>query len=655
MRTRYSRWDGSQDPLGSELDIGKILDEISDDLFSGYGADSALRRLMRRGLQGATGGLKDLGERIREMRRRLAEGLQLEGPLLEIQEELNEIVAQERRTLSSMEGDAARLKENFLDQLPQQPAATMKELMEYKFEDQEAARRFAELVEKIQREVLGAYFQHLSGSIQGMTAEDIAHIREMLEDLNAMVAARERGDPYDFDGFMQRYGDLFPENPSNLDELLEALARRMAAMSRLLASLSPEQRRQLEELSQSVLQDMDLAFQMDQLNRELRDLLPNLPWDESVPGWGDEQVPLSAAVDAIDRMSELDELESSLEGGYPGAHMDDIDEEKLKRALGEEAVQDLRRLKQIEKVLEEAGIVTRNRGKLELTARGARRLGERALVKIFEDLRRERPGGHDSKQSGGSAEPTGSTRPWQWGDPGEVAVQKTVFNAVVRRAGSATTEAPLRLVPDDFEIIEAETRIQTATALLLDLSYSMPLRGHWVHAKRMALALHSLIEGKYPQDRLYLIGFSDYARRLDPKDLTVAETVERVYGTNMQHAFMLARRLLADHPRATKQVIMVTDGEPTAHLVDTGSPEGPHAIFSWPPTYETTHKTLAEALKLATAGVTLNIFMLEDEPGLVRFMEKLADLTGGRVFHTASQSLGRFILRDYVRRRSNSG
>ena len=259
---------------------------------------------------------------------------------------------------------------------------------------------------------------------------------------------------------------------------------------------------------------------------------------------------------------------------------------------------------------------------------------------MFERLRRDREGTHEALDAGGQAEPTGSTRPWRFGDSGQIAVQRTVFNAVVR--GGA--DGGVKLEPDDFELVEAEQRTEAATALLLDLSFSMPLRGHFVHAKKMALALHALIEGRYPHDKLYMIGFSDFARRMEPQDLTAAGW-ERVYGTNMQHAFNLAGRLLSQHPRAARQVIMVTDGEPTAHL------EGEEAFFSWPPVPKTIELTLAEAMRLAKAGVTMNVFMLEDAPGLIRFMERLAKLTAGRVFLMDDREVGDFIVRDYVSRR----
>jgi uncharacterized protein with von Willebrand factor type A (vWA) domain len=418
----------------------------------------------------------------------------------------------------------------------------------------------------------------------------------------------------------------------------------MAALSRLMASLSPEQRAELQALAREVLEDMDLAFQVDRLAGALSEMFPQMPWDEPALGGGEDAMPMQATVDALERVSDYEELDRSMRGDYAGAALEDIDEDRLWRTLGDDAVRDLRQLKEVERALERAGLVTRTGGRLQVTPKGARKLGERALVRLFEQLRRDREGTHDARDPGGLAEPTGATRPWRFGDTGQIAVQRTVFNAVVR-GGPASTP---RIVPDDFELVEAETRTEAATALLLDLSFSMPLRGHWVPAKRMALALHALIEGRYPHDTLYLIGFSDYARRMQPEDLTAAG-FERVYGTNMQHAFNLAGRLLADHPRATKQVIMVTDGEPTAHLVN-GIAE-----FNWPPVRETVDATLREAMRLAKQGVTLNVFMLEDTPGLAGFMERLARLTNGRVFQAAGNDdgLGEFVIRDYVRRRAS--
>jgi uncharacterized protein with von Willebrand factor type A (vWA) domain len=494
---------------------------------------------------------------------------------------------------------------------------------------------------------MGSYFRGIAQGMQNLSGEELSRFRDMLAELNDMIERRERGEQYDFDGFLQRYGDLFPGDPKTLDQLLEQMALRMAAMSRLLASMSPEQRAELQALAEQVMRDMDLAFEVDRLGANLASAFPEMPWGEPALTGGEETMPLSATVDAMERLHDFEDLDRSLRGDYPGASVDDVDEDALRRTLGEEAVRDLRRLKQIERALEQAGLVSRREGRLEITPRGARKLGERALVRVFEQLRRDREGTHEARDAGGLAEPTGSTRPWRFGDAGPIAVQRTVYNAIVRQGGEGWTPdaGSLRLRPDDFELVEAEQRTETATALLLDLSFSMPLRGHLVHAKRMALALHSLIEGRYPHDTLYLIGFSDYARRLRPEDLA-APGFERTYGTNMQHAFHLAGRLLAQHLRARRQVIVLTDGEPTAHL------EGETAYFAWPPEPETVRRTLAEAVRLSRAGVTLNVFMLERSQGLARFMERLARLTSGRVFLMDDELVGDFVLRDYVARRA---
>ncbi len=661
MRIRYSRWDGTQDPLGPDLAAGDLLEAMSDDLLSGEGVERALSRVMRQGIRGRFGGLEALRRRLREQRRAEQERLSLEGPLEEVRRRLEQILETERATLSFRAEDDARMREQFLDSLPPGPASQIQELQEYRFVDPKAQREFDELLEWLREQVLGSYFTSMAEGMESLSSEQLKEFKNMLAELNRMIEDREAGrhTQEDFRRFMDRFGAFFPDTPRTLDELLEGMARRMAAMSRLLASMSPEQRAELQRLAEQVLQDMDLSFQVSQLANTLADMYPQMPWDDPMLAGGDDPMPMRATVDALERISDYEELDRSMRGQYAGASVDDIDEDRLRRTLGEDAVRDVRHLKEIERALERAGLISRAGGRLRVTARGARKLGERALVRVFEHLRRDREGTHDVRRAGGEAEPTGQTRPWRFGDTGQIAVQRSVFNALVRQAApdseSAASRAalggPRRLLKihaDDFELVEAETRTEAATALLLDLSFSMPLRGHWVPAKRMALALHALIEGRYPHDTLYLIGFSDYARRMQPEDLA-ATGFERVYGTNMQHAFHLAGRLLAEHPRATKQVIMVTDGEPTAHLV------GERVEFNWPPVPETIRVTLREAMRLAKQDVTINVFMLEDTPGLTRFMNRLVALTGGRVFEAAGhdESLGQFVVRDYVRRRGN--
>ncbi|MDQ3785109.1 MAG: hypothetical protein M3360_09605 [Actinomycetota bacterium] len=642
-RFRYFRWDGGQDPFGFDVDVGEILDAMSDDVFEGSGAGEALRRVQEHGLRGRVGGLEDLRRRLQEARRRAAEGLDLSGPLEAVRNRLDDIVGIERLELAQLDHEDARFQEAVLDALPRHPAGAIRELSGYRWASSDAEARFRELVEGLRREILEAHFNQLAGALGNMAPESLERAKDMLAGLNDMLDRRTRGEEYDFDAFMERHGELFPERPGSLEELLEAMARRMAAMSRLMASLSPGQRQELAELAAGVLADVDLAWQVDRLGGQLRELMPELPWDQDASGSGDGAMPMSAAVDTIERMGDLEDLDAAVRGDYAGATLDDIDEDKLRRALGNDAVGDLKRLKEIERALERAGLVNRSRGRLELTTRAARLLGERSLSKVLERIRRE----PTHRAGGGQAEVTGATKPWVFGDSDPISVERTVYNAVTRTGpiGGGAPGRTVRLSVDDFEIIETEARPRTATALLLDLSFSMPLGGHWVPAKRMALAMNALIEAKYPQDSLYLIGFSDYARQLKAPDLVVAGW-EHVHGTNMQHAFILARRLLADDPKSIKQVIMVTDGEPTAHL------DGEDVFFNWPPVAVTIEKTLLEAARLARMGISINVFMLEESPGLIAFMNRLGKLTGGGVFPARSSDIGEVIVRDYVRRRA---
>ena len=645
MRARYGPWDGTQDPLGERVDVGDVLNSLGDDLLSGLGGREALQRLRQRGV-GDQPGLRALRERIRRLRDEAAADVDVNGPLAWLSDALDEVVDLERAALADTAGADARFAEAVLDSLPADPAGRFRELGTHDFASDEARERYDALREQLTKDVLDAYLRDLAGAMESVGPDQVRELTEMLGELNQMLAARDRGEEPDFDRFMERHGHLFPEQPRNLDELLEVLARRMLAMQQLLAAMTPEQRRQMADLARQVLDDLDLQLQLSQRHENLAGALAGMDLSGFGPPDRDGQMPgpLSQAVDQMERIAELDELERTLAGDYVGASLEDIDEDALRRSLGQDAVRDLRRLRQIERELEAAGVMNRRDGELELTPRGARLLGERALTALLERVRREPA----TRAVGADPEPTGQTRAWTFGDREPLAVNRTITNAVMRTVGAGGEvggvgpdgRARLRLAPDDLEVVEQEVRPSTATALLLDLSFSMPLNGHFVPAKRMALALHALIEGKHRQDSLHLIGFSDYARRLQPADLAKAG-FERVYGTNMQHAFLLARRLLADDPRPVKQVIMVTDGEPTAHLVDG------EAWFNWPPVPETLEATLREGMRLARMGIALHIFLLEDAPGLVAFAQRLADMTGGSVVQMSAEEVGRTVVSGY--------
>ena len=644
MRIRYGRWTGSQDPFPADVSPDDVLAEIGEDVLEGLTPDEALQRLLQRGFsgrRGAVSGLSGLRRRVEAARRRELQRMGLDGPLQQIQQQLADIVAAERAALDLAEDgvDAAAHHEQ-LDALPSDPAGQLAALQSYDWYDARAAADFEQLLRTLRADVAEATFGRLAGAMGAMDEAAIARLKDMLAALNDLIDRRDRGEnvDQDYQRFRDRYADLLGSDAATLDELLEEMARRMAAMSRLLAGMTPEQREQLAQLSDQLFGDVDLAFQAERLQRALQAAHPDLGWDapvrDGVPG-GEESASLSATVDWVERLQQFEDLSTALSQDYPGARLDDIDQDALRSAAGDEAVHDLRALRDIERVLEEAGAAGRRGGKLELTPHGIRRLGEKSLARIYGDAAEGAIGSHRAQRVGGDGELNGSTRPWRFGDPFRIDIGRTIRNSLLRNG------SPVRLHPDDFELAEAEKRVRVATVLLLDMSFSMPLRGNWVPAKRVALALQSLIDGQFPEDRLYVVGFSDFARQLQPADL-LASGWEPVYGTNMQHAFLIARRLLAAHPEASPQVIMVTDGEPTAHL------EGAESRFAWPPEPKTLRLAMLEARRLARTGATLNVFLLDHDPGAAHFVEAMVRSCGGRIFYPDLDNLGSVVVEDFL-------
>lgn len=653
MKARYARWSGTQDPFPADVSADAVLDAVGDDLLEGLSADQALSRLLRRGLQGQARGLDELRRRVEEARRKELERMGLEGPLRQVDQRLGDIIDRERTALQFAADDlAAAAKAQQLDALPTDPAAKLSALEDYSWEDAQAAADFRALLEQLRRDVAQATFGRLAAGMGSLSPHDLAGMRDMLADLNAMIAKRERGEDVDedFARFTERHGDLLPGDPDTLDDLLDELARRMAAMSQLLAGLEPDQRTQLAAMAEQLLGDLDLSFQATQLAQSLQAAYPQLGWDQGPGGAmpaGAESGSMADTVDWIEHLQSYDDLAAALGQRYGGARLEDVDEEALRRTLGEEAVRDLRALRDIERVLEEAGAAQRRHGRLELTPRGVRQLGERSLARIYERAVSGQVGSHRAAGAGGDGELTGATRPLAFGDPFRLDVSRTLYNSIVRGGREQHAGVPsgrLRLAAEDFELAEAERRVRVATVLLLDMSFSMPLRGNWGPAKKVALALHSLISSKFPEDRFYVVGFSDYARRLQPRELLTTGW-ERVHGTNMQHAFMIARRLLGAHPASEQQVIMVTDGEPTAHL------DGDVPYFAWPPDPTTLRLTLAEAGRLARTGATLNVFLLDHDPGAAAFVERMVSGYGGRIFYPDLDDLGALVVRDFLRGR----
>jgi uncharacterized protein with von Willebrand factor type A (vWA) domain len=657
---RYGPYHDGPDPLEPPYDVRGAVDELGDSVLDGSDPASALRDLLRRGMTGHKG-LDDLLRRVRERQRELRDRGRLDGILEQARALLDTAIGQERAELFPDPADEARLRESELDALPQDTAQAIRRLDNYDWRSQAARETFEKLKDLLRREVLDSQFRGMKQGLEQPDPEAMQRVKDMMAALNEMLDADARGThtQQDFEDFMGQYGDLFPDSPGNLEELVDSLVRRMAAAQRLLSSLTDAQRDELAALMAQTLEDAGLTAEMSRLADGLRSRRPDIDFD----GWpgermtGETPLGLSEATTALSELADLTELEDALRQDYPGARLDDIDEEAVRRALGRQAVDDMEALRQIERELERQGYLQRTDGKLELTPKAVRRLGDTALRRVFADLPEGGTGDHDQHDAGQAGEYTGSTRPWSFGDEQAIDTPATVRNALLRTGlpaprrpedGPDADAAPrVRLSVSDFEVGETERRTSAAVCLLVDLSYSMALRGTWGVAKQTALALHALIRTRYPQDAIQVIGFSNYARELRETDLAGLGW-DMVQGTNLHHALILAGRFLDRRPEHNPVVLVVTDGEPTAHLRRDGQ-----FWFDWPPSPETLELTLAEVDKMTRRRATMNVFMLAEDARLTAFVEEVARRNGGRVLQAVPENLGEYVVSDFLRSRKN--
>jgi uncharacterized protein with von Willebrand factor type A (vWA) domain len=653
-RFTYSRWDGTQ--TGFDLNADDLMAQVTDDLVYHGDMHAALRRMLQEGLKDRMGeriaGIRELMERLRQRRQEELGTHDLGGVYDDIAQELREVVNQERAAIDALEeaarqsGDQRREdvvsgamagRRMELDLLPPDLAGQVKALSEYDFASGEARRRFEELVDRLRQEMLQGQFNQVTQAMQGTSAEEIARLKDMLSALNQMLDARERGEEPDFDGFMEKYGEFFPGNPQSLDELLEQMAAQMAAMQAFLNSLSPEQRAQLQALSDQLLDDMDLRWQMEQLGQHLRAAVPQAGWDNSYQATGSDPLSMGQAAQLMERLGNIDQLENLLRSaGSPGA-LAEADLDIAADLLGPDGARSLERLAELTRMLEEAGLIETREGRLELTPRGLQSVGRHALSDLFSRLSKDRLGRHQAEREGPGNERTYDSKPYEFGDPFHLDIERTVRNAIARTGGGT----PVALDPEDFAVERTEVVTRTSTVLLLDLSLSMPMRDNFLAAKKVALALHALITSRYPRDYLGIVGFSQVARPLRPAQLPEVSW-DFVMGTNMQHAMLLARRQLA-RQSGTKQIVMITDGEPTAHLeVDGG------VFVSYPPVPETVRATLAEVARCTAEGIRINTFMLDATDHLQAFIERLTRMNRGRAFFTTPENLGSYVLVDFL-------
>jgi uncharacterized protein with von Willebrand factor type A (vWA) domain len=653
-RFEYSRWDGTQ--TGFEFDADAAFDELTDELLYHGDVNAALRRMMQEGMTDRNGerlqGLRELLEQLRAERQKRLENSDLGGVYDEIKDQLDDIIDEERHAIDNARRDAensgderraqnaraaAEERNMRLDLMPDDLAGKVRELSAYNFESKDAKQRFDQLMEQLKEQLMQQMVDQMSGAMQNMTPEDMARMKDMMAALNEMLEKHQRGEDPGFEQFMQEYGDFFPENPETVEELLEQMAKRMAAMQAMMNSMSPEQRAQLQQLSDQLMEDMDLQWQMQQLSGNLQQMFPQLNWNQSYDFEGQDPMGFQQAMQAMQDMGDLDQLENLLRNAASPGALAEADMDRVRDLMGDDAAKSLDRLAQLTKQLEEAGLIEQKEGRLEMTPKGLRKIGSNALRDLFSKLAKDTLGQHDTSNLGQGHERTYDTKPYEYGDPFQLDLNRTIRNAL-RRSGGGT---PIQLDPSDFEIERTEHLTRSSTVLMIDLSLSMPMRDNFLPAKKVTMALHSLISSQFPRDYLGIVGFSETARILTAEQLPEVSW-DFVYGTNMHHGFTLARKLLA-RESGTKQIIMITDGEPTAHIMDNGMP-----FFNYPPARETVEATLREVVRCTKEQIRINTFALGADGSLRHFVEQLTQINRGRAFFTTPENLGDYVLVDFM-------
>ena len=645
--SRYSRYTGGPDPLAPPVDLRDALEQIGQDVMEGSSPRRALSELLRRGTRDMPGADKLAAEANRKRRELLARN-NLDGTLQDIKKLLDEAVLAERKELARALDDDARFGEMQMEALSPSPAKAVRELADYEWRSQEAKQKYEEIRDLLGREMLDQRFSGMKQALENATDEDRQAVNEMLDDLNGLLDKHANGQDteQDFQDFMAKHGQHFPENPQNVEELIDSLAKRAAAAQRFRNSLSAEQRAELDALAQQAFGSPSLMNALERLDSHLQAARPGEDWTGSQEFSGGDPLGMGEGAQALADIAELEQLAEQLSQSYAGATMEDVDLDALARQLGEDAAVNARTLADLERALMNQGFLDRGSdGKWRLSPKAMRQLGQTALRDVARQLS-GRNGERQTRRAGAAGELTGATRPWEFGDTEPWNVTRTLTNAVLRRAGT-DDDGPLRITVDDVEISETETRTQACVALLVDTSFSMVMENRWLPMKRTALALSHLVSTRFRSDDLQIIAFGRYARTVSAAELTGLEGVYE-QGTNLHHALALATRHLRRHPNAQPVIMIVTDGEPTAHLEDFGGAEGSSVFFDYPPHRRTIAYTVKGFDEVARLGAQVTIFRLGDDPGLARFIDQVARRVQGRVVVPDLDGLGAAVVGDYL-------
>ena len=648
---RYQRYADGPDPLAPPADLSEALDAVGRDVMAGTSAEAALREFLRRGGRDQTG-LDDLARRVAERRRALTRDHHLDGTLHEVRELLDRALRAERaqlaRDVDLDDGDRA-LAELQLDSLPPSPAGAVAELTEYRWQSREAQDAYDEIKDLLGREMLDQRFAGMKTALENASDADREAVAEMLRDLDDLLAAHARGDdtPEQFDDFMAKHGASFPEQPGDVDALIDALAARAAAAQRLRNSMTAEQRAELDALAQQAFGSPDLMQSLERLDGTLRALRPGQDWSGSEGMDGEQGLGLGDGTGVFQDLADLDSLAEQLAQQSHGSSLDDVDLDALRRQLGEQAAVDAAALRRLEKALRDSGALRRRAdGTLALTPRAMRQLGKDLLRDVAAKMS-GRAGRRELRSAGGLGDRSGASREWAFGDTEPWDVTRTITNAVTRTAaGGGRTGGGVRIEIGDVEVHETDARTQACVALLVDTSFSMAMEDRWVPMKRTALALHTLITSRFRGDDLQLIGFGRHAEVM-PIEQLVALDAKWDKGTNLHHALLLANRHFRKHPTAQPVLLIVTDGEPTSHLEPGGE-----VFFDYPPHPVTILRAVEQLDVARRLGTRTTFFRLGDDPGLARFVDGMARRVDGTVTAPDLDDLGAAVVGSYVRTRA---
>jgi uncharacterized protein with von Willebrand factor type A (vWA) domain len=658
---RYSRWDGTQeiDPFTPE----ELLQHLADQMLDGRELWQAMRDMLQRGARLPSGrqipGLRDLLERLKERRQQQLQRYNLDSAMEDIKEKLDQIIDKERQGIEQRLEQAGQedvdqsfqlmldtMAQRHLDQLnnlPPQTGGRIKQLRDYDFMDPEARQQFEDLLKELQQQVLDQYFQGMKQALGAMTPEQMGQIQQMVQDLNQLLEQHRRGDDSGFQDFMDKWGQFFPDGIENVDQLAQHLAQQMAAMQQLLDSMTPEMRNELDQMLAELFQNRELQMDLSELMENLDALYP-IDHDDGMPFMGDEPITLQEALRLMGDMQGLEELERELMEAARSNDATQLNTDQIEHLLGEEARRMAEELQEFARMLEEAGLIRPHGNEWELTPRALRKIGERALQEIFGRIQASIAGDHQLAQNGWGVDRLEETKQYEYGDPFALDMHGTMMNALQRDGGGP----PIRLTVDDFDIFRSISVNQCATVIMLDMSYSMLRRGRFIAGRKVAMALDSLIRNKFPRDILHVAAFSYFVLPLKPHQLLDTSWIDP-RGTDFPEAIRCAREMLKEYKDGTKQIILITDGEPHANAwgYDYGRYESGWSMR------EAMEETLREVGRCTKQGITVNTFMLDTEPVITTFVKTLAKLNRGRIFFADPSQLGDYLIVDYMKNRQS--